>query len=420
LPPPAPTSGWSLARRFGFRSLFVYLTLHLLPSLIQAVPVVSMLSDPYDDVWGAITPWVGRHVFRLSGDLSYFPTGSGDALHNYAEVLTHGFFAVVAAAIWTALDRRRDDRLPRAWLRAYARYGLGVTMLLYGFHKVFRLQFPFIQDRLIQPFGEFSPMGVLWAFMGHSAGYSFFTGAAEVLGGALLFFRRTTTLGALVLVGVLANVLALNLFYDVPVKLYSAHLLAIAVGLAALDGRRLLAVFVLNRPVPPAPENPALASRRVSLALAGVGWLLGGSTIVGQVRDSLDLRAELAKMQTESPISGLFLAESIRPAAGTPGTSSLSRKPWSKASGSGRRLGVLFADGSFLRFRAQLSEEKSTVTLTLSGTKEEVVLTYERPDAEHVVLKNEELEVRLTRADPSAFPLLQRGFHWVTEYPFNR
>lgn len=30
------------------------------------------------------------------------------------------------------------------------------------------------------------------------------------------------------------------------------------------------------------------------------------------------------------------------------------------------------------------------------------------------------LAIRLRKIDPSKFPLLNRGFHWINEYPFNR
>ena len=73
---------------------------------------------------------------------------------------------------------------------------LSVTLFGYGFAKVFPQQFgppgPF---KLIEPYGEFSPMGVLWSFMGASIPYVIFSGACEVAGGALVLFRRTTLLG---------------------------------------------------------------------------------------------------------------------------------------------------------------------------------------------------------------------------------
>jgi hypothetical protein len=53
--------------------------------------------------------------------------------------------------------------------------------------------------------------------------------------------------GALVSIGVMSPVVALNFCYDVPVKLYSSHLLAMKVFLILPDLRRLLNLFVFCR-----------------------------------------------------------------------------------------------------------------------------------------------------------------------------
>ncbi|HVS63755.1 MAG TPA: hypothetical protein VMT85_09690 [Thermoanaerobaculia bacterium] len=87
-------------------------------------------------------------------------------------------------------------------------------------------------ERLSQTIGESSPMGLLWNMMGYSRLYNLFSGGVDVLGGVLLLFRRTATLGALVAIGAMANVVLLNFAYDVPVKLYSMHLLLMGVGVA--------------------------------------------------------------------------------------------------------------------------------------------------------------------------------------------
>ncbi|MEZ4453544.1 MAG: hypothetical protein R3B09_29070 [Nannocystaceae bacterium] len=100
-------------------------------------------------------------------------------------------------------------------------------------------------------------MELAWGFMGHSWVYSGFTGLAEVVGAVLLLWRRTTALGALLLVGVLANVALLNFCYDVQVKLYSCHYLALALILAAPAVRPLIDLLLRGRPatltIPPEP-----------------------------------------------------------------------------------------------------------------------------------------------------------------------
>ena len=106
--------------------------------------------------------------------------------------------------------------------------------------------------------------------MGHSAGYTIFTGVIEVLGGALLLFRRTTTLGALIVTGAMVQVAALNYAYDVPVKQYSAVLVLMALFIAAPDLRRVADVLVLNRATSPVDLGPDLKTRRQRLAAC---WL---------------------------------------------------------------------------------------------------------------------------------------------------
>ena len=65
-------------------------------------------------------------------------------------------------------------------------------------------------------------------------------GVVELLGGVLLTCRRTRLLGALVVLGVMANVVMLNFCYDVSVKLHSSHLLAMTLFVAAAGLRRLV------------------------------------------------------------------------------------------------------------------------------------------------------------------------------------
>ena len=168
----------------------------------------------------------------------------------------------IGAAAWMLFDRREHPRLREA-LRTYVRFALAASMIFYGAIKVIPSQFPPpTLERLVQTYGSSSPMGLLWTFMGTSPAYTIFTGAMELLGGLLLTARRTMLLGALVTVGVLSNVVALNVFYDVPVKLYSANLLAMAIYLAVPDLRRLFDFFVLRRAIEPRPDEPLLRPRR--------------------------------------------------------------------------------------------------------------------------------------------------------------
>ena len=247
---------WSVAKRMSFRFLFVYWSLYN----------SGRLTSEYDEVMRGVSSWLAIHLFQLQGTVTkWVPTGSGDtALH---WIFNGGTLAIalVIAIVWSALDRCRPNysQLSR-WLQVLVRYSLASTLLSYGFVKVFPFQFrpPDLQT-LGKPLGELNPHGLLWTFMGYSMNYTIFCGAAEVLGGLLLLFPRTTTLGAIISASVLANIVALNFFYDTAVKLFSTNLLFMAIFLIAKDYKRIVEVLVFNRAVPPAQLTPLFHRKRL-------------------------------------------------------------------------------------------------------------------------------------------------------------
>jgi hypothetical protein len=99
-------------------------------------------------------------------------------------------------------------------------------------------------------------MDALWAWMGISPAYNIYAGLAECIAGFLLFFRRTTPLGALAAAAVLSNVVMMNFAYDVPVKILSTHLLLMSAFQLAPDLQRVIGVLALNRATCPADLGP--------------------------------------------------------------------------------------------------------------------------------------------------------------------
>jgi len=178
------------------------------------------------------------------------PSGSGDTTYNYVQIFVWVIISFLFAVTWVLLDRKHTSyRRLAYWLRIFMRYYLGYTLLVYGFVKIIKLQFPSPGlVRLVQPYGDSSPMGLAWTFVGFSNGYNMYIGGAEVLAGSLLFFKRTTLLGSLLSMTVMMNVAAMNFAYDIPVKLFSLNLVLFSVYLAAFDWQRIRNVFFLNRP----------------------------------------------------------------------------------------------------------------------------------------------------------------------------
>src|SRR5262249_1942181 len=144
--------------------------------------------------------------------------------------------------------------------------------------------------------------------MGASVGYNVFCGGGEMLGGLLLTARRTTLLGALVCVGVLGNVVMLNFCYDVPVKLFSTHLLAMAVFLILPDLGRLANLFVFNRPVEPADVRPLFVRPWLNRATLIFRTLLVLAWTGGFLFFSYQARSQLAP-GSRPPLYGIWNVE---------------------------------------------------------------------------------------------------------------
>lgn len=420
-----PPSGWHAAARVAFRFAFAYLVLYILPFPLGSVPYTEALAEPYTELWNRIIPWVGRSVLGLSYEIGVVFNGSGDRTYDYVLVLCLLVLALAAAAVWSLLDRRRADytRLHR-WLRAYVRLYLGTVMIGYGAVKVINTQFPRPPlDRLLQPFGDASPMGVLWTFMGTSEPYVIFTGAAEMLCGILLFFRRTTTLGALLCAGVMGNVAMLNFSYDVPVKLFSLHLLAMALFLLAPELRRLANVFLLNRTAEPAELRPLFERARLNRGALVLRTLFLIVVVAGSLYQSYEGRRAFSR---QSPLYGVWEVEEFS-ADGEP------RPPLVTDQARWRRvvfdypgaLAVQTMSDARQRYRLELDAEQKTLSLTRRDDPNwKSVLTYEQPEPERLELAGDvdgrSIQASLRRKDPSQFTLRSRGFRWINEYPYNR
>ena len=202
-------------------------------------------SGPID----ALVRWGARALLGIQGQLvSTIGNGSGDTTYSYVQAFLTFALALAAALVWFLADRRATDHpYLKDFLRSGLRYWLAGIMTGYGLAKLSSLSNQLPEPglwRLAERYGESSPMGILWTFMGSSRAYTHFAGAMELLGALLLVWRRTALLGALVSTCVMLNVMVMNFCYDVPVKLFSAHLVAAAVLVALPDARRLAQVFL--------------------------------------------------------------------------------------------------------------------------------------------------------------------------------
>ena len=421
------TVGWATSTCVAFRLVFAYFVLYGFPFPLGWIHYTSYPAEKWEQLKGVAIPWVGKHILHLSPDITVFPNGSGDKTYNYVEVLCYLAVALLVTVIWSLLDRRRPNyQKLQQWLILYVRLVLATIMISYGAVKVIQGQFPTPNmARLLQPYGDSSPMGLLWTFMGASKSYTFFAGAVEMLGGILLFVPRLTTLGALVCLGATGNIFMLNMSYDVPVKLFSFNLLLMSLLLLAPDLRRMADFFLFNRSVGPAFRPPLFRRKWMNHCILAFQLLMG----VYAVSWDLYIAARSAKARSDSApkpaLYGMWVVDefSIDGQARQPLTTDEIR--WNKVLVDRFDFSIMSMSGSRRRFSPQVDLVKKTLTLTKRedpNSKSE--FTIEKTDAAHVTFEGQfdghKIKAQLHLGEERKFLLMDRGFHWINEYPFNR
>lgn len=424
---------WSTGKRIAFRFCFVYLTLFCLSSQI----ILTLLPIPKVDIPDldtllpirSVVFWVAAHLFHLKLPLVYNGSGSGDKTFDWVTLFCMIVASVLAAALWSWLDRKRAEYVTLyGWFWLFVRFCLAGQLLVYGFAKAVPLQMPrpFLFT-LTEPFGNFSPMGVLWSSIGASQPYEVFTGCAELAGAFLLMVPRTATLGALVALADMTQVFMLNMTYDVPVKLLSFHLILLSLVLLGPYLDRLADFFVRSRTTSPAapvtlPLRSNLAVRIVGIAQVVLWlWIIGNN-----IHGDWDAWYQYGPGRPKPPLYGIWDLNQIT-------VDGQVRPPLFTDNDRWRRIIFEFPgtamiqqfDDSRKSYGAEIDEKKNTLTLSKRDDKNwKANLTFTRPAPDQLNLdgtwQGHRIQMQLTREDETKFPLNSRGFHWVQDYPFNR
>ncbi|HTF05067.1 MAG TPA: hypothetical protein VK826_13660 [Bacteroidia bacterium] len=201
-----------------------------------------------------ITNWFGvpfHYAASFTGELFFGVNLTGahefysDSLLVYVHVFNLVLIATVAAIVWTWKSKRpfSEAKLQPCFF-VMLRYFVAFNLFVYGFSKLYKWQFMLPEPNILYTTVGNTPRDLLyWTSMGTSYSYSVFMGLIEIIPGILLLFRRTTVAGAIIAVMVMTNVLAVNLGFDITVKLHSFTLLFMALVILIPARKRLLSFF---------------------------------------------------------------------------------------------------------------------------------------------------------------------------------
>jgi len=404
------STDWTPARRVAFRFGVVYLTLFSLATQISG----SLLPNPWFTYRGLgrlspmreVTRWVARTFVGV--DVRLDDVSGGETLSFWIQWFWVLAAAVAIAAVWTLLARRRGYATWLPWCRLAVRVSLAASLIEYGMTKVIPTQFPTPPlSALVTPVGDMTLSALLWTTIGSAPAYEIITGCVEVLAGVLILLPWTVTLGALLGLVSLLQVLLLNLTFDIGVKLVTTHLIALAVI--------LITPMVRLKPDTAVEVRLKPDTTAVILPIVLGAYLLGMQTWI-----NWSFWQAGGGGRPKSVLYGIWNVErlSVDGQVRPPELNDYDRR-W-------RRVifdapdAIVFqrTDDSFASFGASLDRSSGTIVLAKGASLTWTArFTYDRPSDDRLTLAGEmdghRIDADLQLVDPSAFPLINSGFRWI-------
>lgn len=249
------TESWSVLQKIAFRFFFVFISLNTW----FAYNILNEIFYPRYDKWvGGMMflarplYWLDRHFYHIGYKPAQYPKVTlNDRPVGWVLLITIAVLSIVACVLWSIIDKKRKNYSKlNYWFKTYLSWYLFLSMVFYAVYKIMLVQMPFPNARaLLEPLGDKSKVDLFFNVVGLSPGYGIFTGICELAAALLILCRRTRALGCLLMAMLLVNVVAVNLFYNVTVKLLSMHLLLVALYLLVPYVPKLVRFFYRMEPV---------------------------------------------------------------------------------------------------------------------------------------------------------------------------
>lgn len=409
------SEAWSLFRKAVFRFLFIFITSFIFVFNNGTFPLYGYINTPLNDLMHLVTPWFAKTVLRYTYDYSIFVNGSGDTSYAWVSLLLLITFALAASLIWSLTDSKRPHyNTLYYWLTVLIRYYIAFMLINYGVIKVMHAQMPPpTLTRLIQPLGEFSPMGLAWTFIGYSKGYNILIGVAEILS-VFLLFRKTMVLGCLITTVSTINIMAINYFYDVPVKMISTALFLLSVYLLIPYLQSLYTLFILGKPVQLTQLGQPLKEdwRKKGIKICKI-FIISLFTIL-QVIGIYKTRQAMSTYFSRSPLYGIYRFAPLQKAVRT------IPEDWRLIIFEFNNDHVLVRDSYYSPIYQTVIIDHPKKKITLNQFQYDYKINQNGDILLRKVFDDRVEEIKLIKQDPQQFELLTHPFRWIQEFPHNR
>jgi len=251
---------WKEWERILFRVAFIFFVSMSIPnnlSWYDQVIHIDWFNLHYRDLYD---------VARFGSGIGFFGnTIFGSNLSGYAVWIITLLFAIAGGLVWTAIVKLRKSESVEYnnlyyWLRVIVRYRAGIGIIGFGFTKLLPVQMPYPSLGILNTdFGDLTSQKIFWLSVGIVPWYQVFAGVVECAAGTLLFFRKTTFIGAALLFGALGDIVYVNFAYDGGVHVYSSYFVLLSAFLMVYYIPHLYRLFILERRTTPIYHYPALS-----------------------------------------------------------------------------------------------------------------------------------------------------------------
>lgn len=406
---------WSISSKIVFRILFCYLSLYILFLFTG-----TLFERPFI--------WIGKVILGIDYTFEANGYGSGDNTYAYVLQFINLVLAFAAVLVWSIVDKNRKSyNQVLYWFLIVLRLLLICAMFLYGFVKVFQIQFPAPSLlRLLEPLGNFSPMGLAWTYMGYSKGFGMFAGFMEILGGLLLIPRRTQTLGSLLVIGVMLQVAVMNFMFDIPVKLFSVHLIFMAAVIFMTDSKRFTQVFIKNEATKAYIYYNPVIDKSYSKSIfwvkvIGLCIMITMGIVLGSATE------KSSEDENNRPyFYGIWEATRVIKNKDTVPALIYDKERWRYLIIDKKNSAIVkYMDDSkgYFKFKTDtLNKRISMYPLNEDSLSKNIRYSYPTYSALELtgILGKDSINILLKRKNLDGFLLHSRGFHWINESPLNK
>ncbi|PTT01554.1 hypothetical protein DBR11_07055 [Pedobacter sp. HMWF019] len=406
---------WSLTQKTGFRFIFLAFFLFIIIFNNGVSPLLILALKYPLGLFQQFVPWFSKQYLGLLKDASMHYSGSGDTLFHYVSLLLVALFSIIGTIIWTVIDRKavHYNQL-YYWLTVAIRFYLATMLLNYGLVKFAKTQFPFPSlIQLTQNYGESNSMGLAWNFFGVSKGYNLFIGIAELFA-CLLFFRKTVTIGAFLSLMTTANIMAINYFYNVPVKMLSTALFIFCLFLLIPNFKRLIAFFFKGQAVAlKIMPAPTIKKKWFLYAKYTLKYAFIILAIVTGLAHMYEMKEPYANIMVKPPLYGAYRIDSITKNDETTPTD----LGWKLLLiGAEYESGLRYQNDDVERGKINVDTLKKKIEINFSNDNSTHHFSYTIPSPDHLTLRgkfyNDSVNVELTRKE---FTLVTSDFNWIKE-----